>query len=263
MSKHLIIGVPAYAGTVKLATFKALLTDCTTLAIGGWDIEIVDTISGAEIDTIRNKLISYLASHEKASDLIMVDHDVTWSHNDLLRLLAVPLDGNPSIVGGVYPKRMDPIEYPFMPLMDDNMQPLYDPDLHMMRCEHIPGGFMRIPKFTAQSIIDAGIVKPYAQVFNKIEPKGYTCYSFCEKIWQYNEATGENHRLSEDISFCKRVLEAGGEVYAHPDIPMAHIGDKMWCGSKLRGNSARHSDTGFAPGGDHSLGGSSTGEAVE
>ena len=209
-----------------------MLTDCTTLAIGGWDIEIVDTISGAEIDTIRNKLISYLASHEKASELIMVDHDVAWSHNDLLRLLAVPLDGNPSIVGGVYPKRMD-------------------------------GGFMRIPKFTAHSIIDAGIVKPYAQVFNKIEPKGYTCYSFCEKIWQYNEATGENHRLSEDISFCKRVLEAGGEVYAHPDIPMAHIGDKMWCGSKLRGNSARHSDTGFAPGGDHSLGGSSTGEAVE
>ena len=209
---------------------------------GGYEVEILDTISGAEIDTIRNKMVSYLASHEKATDLVMVDDDVCWSDNGLLRLLAADIDRDVDIVGGVYPKRADPIEYPFMPEFDDGGNFVFDPDNGLLRCEHVPSGFMRVPKGTAQALIAADGVRKYAAVHNTVEPQGYPCYSFFEKRWQFNEVTGEWYRASEDVSFCKLVRSNGGMVYAHPDFSMGHIGDKLFLGSKLRGNGSRHNN---------------------
>lgn len=241
---HLLVGIPAYNNSMRLATFKSLLSDCAKLLIGGWEIEIIDTISGAEIDTIRNKMVSYLASHEKATELVMVDDDVCWSPDDLLRLLAVKLNPDRDIVGGVYPKRADPIEYPFLPDLDDNGQMLVDVDSGCIECSHIPAGFMRVPKGSALHLIETHPELEYACVYNTVEPKDYRCYSLFEKMWEHSELTGEKHRSSEDVSFCKRVTKAGGLVLAHPDISMGHIGDKLFLGSKLRGNDARHSNEG-------------------
>lgn len=219
---------------------RSLVYDTAKLLWAEWDIEILDTISGAEIDTIRNKMVSYLASHDKATELIMVDDDVCWADGDLLRLLAADIDCERDVVGGVYPKRADPIEYPFNPLIADNGEMRCDPDNHLIMCRHVPAGFLRIPKGTAQHLIEENKHMEYAAVFNTVEPKGFPVYSLFEKMWDTSELTGERHRASEDVSFCRRVLEAGGNVYAHPDIAMGHVGDKLYLGSKLRGHSARH-----------------------
>ena len=236
--KHIIVAIPAYNNSVKLATCVSLIRDCAILMTGGYEVEILDSISGAEIDTIRNKMVSYLAAHPTATDLVMVDDDVCWSDNGLLRLLAAKIDCDRDIIGGLYPKRADPIEYPFLPEFDDGGNFLYDPDNQLLRCEHVPSGFMRVPKGTAQSLIAADGVREYAAVYNTVEPKGHPCYSFFEKHWSFNETTGEQYRSSEDVSFCKLVKSNGGMVYAHPDFSMGHIGDKLFLGSKLRGNSS-------------------------
>jgi len=233
---HIIIGIPAYSNAVKLNTFKSLLFDLMKLGTNGWDIEILDTITGAEIDTIRNKMVSYLASHEKANELVMVDDDVCWHSDDLLRLLAAAIDTDRDIIGGIYPKRTEPIEYPFVPEYTDQGHIRIEQGTGLTPCRHIPSGFMRIPKGTAQHLIAENPSLEYSCVFGNLEPGGYRAYSLFEKIWEHNEMTGENQRSSEDVSFCKRVTQAGGKVYAHPDIAMGHVGYKCFRGAKIRGN---------------------------
>lgn len=241
---YLIIGIPAYSNSIKLNTFNSLLFDCIKLATNGWTIEILDSISGAEIDTIRNKMVSYLASHEKADELVMVDDDVCWNPDDLLRLLAANIDTTRDVIGGIYPKRSEPIEYPFMPFADDQGGMQTDPDNYMIRCRHMPTGFLRIPKGTAQHLIAENQDLEYACVFNNVEPQNYPCYSLFEKKWEYNECTGERQRSSEDVSFSKRVIEAGGEVYCHPQISMGHVGHKCFKGVAPGGNRPEYNNSG-------------------
>lgn len=237
---HLIVGMPAYTNSVKMNTFNSLFFDLLKLATNGWTIEIINTISGAEIDTIRNKFVSYLASHEKADELLMVDDDVCWHRDDVLRLLAADIDTTRDIIGGLYPKRSEFIEYPFDPLKDDQGGMRVDPNNGLIECRHMPAGFMRVPKGTAKHLIEEHPELQYDAVFSDMEPQGYPVYSLFEKIWEHNEVTGMKQRSSEDVSFCKRVTAAGGSIYCHPDIAMGHVGHKCFKGVAPRGNSPEY-----------------------
>lgn len=231
MKSKILIGIPAYGGSIKTATFRSLMRDCLLLMANGYEIDIIDGISGAEIDTIRNKIVSRLVADETASDLIFVDSDVCWDSGDLLRLMASNIDTDRDIVAGVYPKKSRPIEYPFDPKLDDHGNWVVDPDNRLIECRHVPSGFMRIPRGTAVHLANEHPELQYRVLWGSQEEKNYPVYGLFEKRWSYDEASGLRSRASEDVSFCWRVTDAGGTVYAHPDIGMGHIGDTQFTGA--------------------------------
>ena len=230
----LMVGIPAYGGTITTQTFRSLFVDLTKLALNGWEIDVVDSITGAEIDTIRNKIISRFAASD-CDELIMVDTDVTWGYDSMLRLLAAPIDKGGDIIAGIYPKKQEPIEYPFDPKLYDNGTVRLNED-GLILCNHVPAGFLRIPKGTAQKLIEENQNLQYVQLWGYGEKDDYPVYSLFEKSWGYDECSGLKTRRSEDVAFCKRVLDIGGDVFAHPDIGMGHIGQKCFIG-KIDGNS--------------------------
>ena len=233
----LIVAIPAYGGQITLQTFRSLMHDLPTLVIGGWEVEILDSIQGAEIDTVRNKIVSRFAASD-ADELIMVDSDVCWDRDALLRLLAAELDKDRDIIGGVYPRRCDPIDYPFDPITDDAGNVLICPDTKLVECRHLPSGFMRIPKGTAQRLCKEYANLEYLQLWGVHEKDDYPVFSLFEKLWTYDECSGQQVRCSEDVAFCRRVRDAGGSVYAHPDFAMGHVGTKCFLGARINGNSS-------------------------
>jgi len=218
-----MICIPAYSGQIHLPTFKGLLQDIMVLVANHVAVEVVDEIGGAEIDTIRNKFISRFAASPDATDMVMVDSDVCWEPNALIKLLCHDV----GLVAGAYPKRQDKLDFPLCPVGAEKDVPI-DLVNGLMECDWVAGGFMRIRKDAALAMIEA-----YADLETMVgwgdnEKQDYPVYAVFDHL--YDKVDGKINRASEDVSFCSRYRKTGGRVWVDPSIQMGHIGDKMFTG---------------------------------
>lgn len=223
--KHVVIASPAYGAGVTFATFRSIMQDIPMLANQGVVCEIDADCGGAEIDTARAKIFSKFLQNEKATDLVFVDTDVGWFPGGLVKLLANPVH----FVGGAYPQRRYPIQYPVNISADQCV--LYN---GLMSVMSVPGGFMRITKECAQSMAEN--YRHMRCIVARAEgEQTYDVYCLFDHYWidQGENDDGSKRafrRLSEDISFCRRWADIGGQVWLDPFIEMQHVGEHSFQG---------------------------------
>lgn len=194
---RLMIGLPSYSWSVKLGTLRSLLTDLVALQKTGAAFDVFDEAGNTEIGAARQEIIdAFLASD--CTDLIFVDDDVCWQAGAIQKLLGHKVD----LVGGVYPKRKDPIEFPINWLARTELHAVDG----LLEVASLPTGFLRISRQCATQMHEAF----GALMFDNIREG--------------------DRRFSEDISFCKRWRSIGGQVWADPEIKMGHIGNKLFDG---------------------------------
>ena len=145
-----------------------------------------------------------LAAKFMASDydqLVYLDHDLSWSPRDLVRLLEPPGD----VVAGLYRFKEDAENY-MGALEGDGAQVIRSDGC--IAAVAVPAGFLRISRAAIERFREAypelifGPDNSYIDLFNHGAHEG--------KWW------------GEDYAFCRRWRAIGGEIWVIPDLSLTH-----------------------------------------
>jgi hypothetical protein len=207
-----MIAIPAYSGTVHMATMRSLISDLILLLARGDKFTLVDDIGNALIADSRGVIATNFLKSE-CDQLIFIDSDVTWESGALVKLIDAPED----LVGGIYPQRADPLAWTVNYL---DKPELWSDENGLIEVDAIPTGFMKISRNCVEKMCEA-----YPQQYKHDRAEGGMFYTLFEQVVQ------DDKRWGEDFSFCRRWRGIGGKVYMLPDIDMGHLGTKMFQGN--------------------------------
>lgn len=189
------IGIPSYSWSLSVPTVRSLIGDLFALANAGGKFTLYDEAGNTEIGAARMSIVSAFLKSD-CTHLVFIDDDVCWQGGGLLRLI----EAQEEFVGGVYPKRVDAPEWPVNRL--ENPETAAD----LIEVVSVPGGFMRLTRLAVERLSDA----------------------FGETMFD-NIRDGQI-RYAEDVSFCLRWRAIGGRVWALRNLPMGHVGNKLFQG---------------------------------
>lgn len=187
----------------------------------------------AFIDHARNILCHrFLHEFPHATDLFFLDDDIGWPPEAVLRLLEHDVD----IVAGAYPWKQDELGFPVSMIADKETGRLIERN-GLIKASHVPAGFLRMRRSVVERMAEGQPKYPWRDL------NGHT--EFIANIFRtgYHEATGE--RAGEDVDFCWRWADMGGEMWIDPDINFSHNGRKRYVGNlsqsiaHLRGGDVR------------------------
>ena len=176
------------------------------------------TLGDSMLPKTRNYFVAdFLASD--CTDLIMLDDDVWWEDGAILRLLSHPCD----VVGGVYPKRQEPLEYPVRRL--DGA--VLDPVSGLLEVKYLPGGFLRMTRECLEAM-----TKHYEHLaYHDPDCPNATATAL---FWFELRVDEDKHKRlapwGEDFEFCWKWREMGGKVWLDSLLRFYHIGRKRYEG---------------------------------
>ncbi len=220
--KKVFLAIPSYGGHIEIAGMRSLIFDMQCLINAGWEVQIFEELGHADIYSLRAQMAMHFLDSD-ATDMIMIDNDLSWEAGSLVRLLAHEVD----VVGGAYPKRRDPITFMFRSEEYDRDGVLRGhADSGMISVDGLPGGFMRITRRAIEALHDKH--REQFEVVDPHVPQGKTVRIFDP---YYYDAPDGRHVLSEDYAFCQRWRDMGGLVWMDTKIAMAHHGGKAYTGS--------------------------------
>lgn len=214
MAKSVLIFVPAFRGQITAATFMSSHAICNTLRQSGMACGI-NTMSWPDIAELRNiALTMWYDTMPTVSHLCFMDDDMGVAPQLLLDMLA---SGHP-LVGALYPQRVLPIQFAGSGF--GVRAPVKD---GFMPVEGVGMGFTLISRVVVREMLEkiTGIsdhrVAPYGAVFG---PAGV------KRIIRAFDKIDDPERgwMSEDLSFCRRWRECGGEVMAATHHRISHVG---------------------------------------
>ena len=172
------------------------------------------------IQIARNQFVAdFLASD--CTDLVMIDDDMAWEDGAFLRLLSHPVD----VVGGVYPKRSDPLCYPVRRLPGGR----FDEMTGLLEVELLPTGFLRMTR----TCIEAMVAHYKDLAYSDDHVPGGVAHAlfWVDLVDDMPESQpGLKTVVGEDFSFCRKWRAMGGKVYADTLLRFRHWGKKAFEG---------------------------------
>jgi len=193
------IAVPAYTDLSR-DTEDSVMRGCKAVVDAGIEIQDFDALPGTYIDRARCVLVANFLN-SGADDLVFIDADVGFEPDSLVRLC----QATRPVVAGIYPKKMEPREWPVAPLSEE----VWSDRDGLVECTMVPTGFLRIHR----SVFEALTV---AHFHDRIGGQIGAYFKTDIRDGQY---------WGEDVEFCRLVREAGGHIYAFADMFMRHTHD--------------------------------------
>jgi hypothetical protein len=210
--KHVWIAIPAYTGTIHLATMRSIIADMLKLAERGDRVTIFDESGNAMIGDCRGLICAQFLDSD-ATHLVFVDSDVTWEAGALVSLV----DRDVDFVAGLYPQRRDPLNFC---CQWDTSKPEIDLVDGLIEVLGVPAGFMCLSRAMLERM-----TAQYADTqFYCEQAPGKTAYDL------FGAYRIGRTKFGEDYSFCKRWRDIGGRVWVDPEIRMGHVGYKTFIG---------------------------------
>lgn len=152
-----------------------------------------------------------------ATDIVFLDHDVSWAPRDLLTLLQA--DGD--VVCGTYRyKRPDaPAQYMGAVINGPSGKPMARESDGALMAHSAPAGFLRVTRNAV-----ACFMRAYPDLVY-----GDPC---APSVDLFNHGAHDGVWYGEDFAFCRRWRDAGGTVWLLPDLNITHwAGDKAYPGN--------------------------------
>lgn len=210
MNKKIFIGTPAYEGKVYVQYAMALLDTCELLKSVGYDPIVRVPVSGSLLVADRNRLIQMFWESD-ADYMLCIDSDLGWDPNTVLNMLKFGKD----FVAGVYPTRQGK-GFTFRPATEADGRIVMCPMTNLLKMEYVPAGFMMF----SRKVI-ATMREQYPELYySPKDPRSDTEAAYCF----FNTELFEGEFWGEDYIFCKRVRDAGFEIWVDPTIQFNHAG---------------------------------------
>ncbi len=242
----IVIGTPCYGGMVHLGYFQSindLTINFTKLAI---PFEICTIGSESLIPRARNGIVARFMADEKASHLMFIDADITFSWVSVIKLVLM----NKDLSGGCYPKKMinwdkvkaniekekeikedalmaKSLDYVFNPVyqtqqIDGQVKLTAQINNGMIKVKDIGTGFMMIKKECFEILM-----YKHADLKYRNNVAGYHTEKAAEYFYTLFDTDIDPESrvyLSEDYLFCKRWVDCGGECWLDLSVSLNHTG---------------------------------------
>ena len=217
--KHVYIAMPTFTGKPKIETHFCLMDLQEGLRKMGWTANWKFTVRDSMIFRTRNLFAADFYENKEYTDLIMLDDDLWWEPDAVLRLLSHPYD----LVAGAYPKRQPTLEFPVKTLNN----PLIMPDDNgVLEVDKVPTGFIRFTRYCIEKMI-----KHFDEELSYTEgllPSGKAWALFWFDL--VKQADGSKQLMGEDFTFCRRWREIGGKVHLDTLLRFKHFGEAAYEG---------------------------------
>lgn len=214
--RNIYVAMPSYTGRPDIETLHCLRNVAEGIQGLGWGITFKFTVGNSFISHARDRFVADFMARPDFTDLVMLDDDLWWEDDAVLRLLSHEVD----LVGGVYPKKEETISFPVK-----RLGPEETPDRRgLLKVRMLPGGFMRMTRSCVEKMYEA---YPDLNYRDEAIPGGKNCALFLPALCPNDEGT-EMSLWGEDFMFCRRWTAIGGDVYADTLLRFKHFGRKAY-----------------------------------
>lgn len=241
MPLKLMVGVPSHSGTIVMECASTLLQIQDFVKDRGGTFQFIYQ-GGAVISDVRNAITSDFLNSD-AEALLMIDADQGIERETVERMI----DLNRPVVGCLYPFR----RYEWANVMTTN-------DIQLQALQYVgsliageDGDISVVDGFARATFVGAGALlirrtafETLMAHFPELSGVGYSpdYYPGSHPNWGFfNPIVQENGRFtSEDISFCRRWIQVGGEIWADVTGTISHVGLHSFSGSFLQTWNSRN-----------------------
>lgn len=205
-----------------LPAFAASLARLTADLVNWRIVHAVLAVEDSLVTSGRDRIAAaFLAS--PSTHLLMLDGDIRFTSADVLRLI---LAGKPLVAG---PYRLKDDSGKFVVNFDADARhggPIeWDAQTRTVAADWAGTGFLLI----ARQVFDAIAAADLAPVYRQPDPDGREV----ELRAYFEQQVVDRRRYSEDVLFCDRWRQTGGQVWLCPDVRLTHIGRKDFTGALI------------------------------
>ena len=204
--RRVIVGTPSYDGKLDVWHVNSLLQTVKRGLELGIEIKPIWVSYDSLVQRARNDII-YYAKEGGFDDIIMIDTDIEWNPEWFFQLLDYPVD----VVGGTYPKKDDVETYVVKKTSTDTVYG----DNGLMKVNGLGTGFLRFSKAA------------YEYLWDNSEP--YT-HNNRNQRWIFDVTLLNGDIISEDLNVCKKLTDAGFDIWLDPKMTCNHVGVKKYQG---------------------------------
>lgn len=207
---HIHFGTPCYNGNILEPCFGSYMRFAMLAMKYGINFSVDTMVNESLIPRGRNNLVAKFLANEKATHLMWIDADIKWDPEAVLRMVLY----NAGVVCGLYPMKGIPIRYVLNALPGGRrVGPL-------LEVSTSGTGFMLIKREIITQLIEKMPELKYKDSLNlgaQYEPHMYALF---DTMIDENQ-----HYLSEDWTFCKRVREVlNVPIWVDTEIKLDHSG---------------------------------------
>jgi hypothetical protein len=207
---HVHFCTPCYGGQILEGCFSSYLRFSILATKYNISFSVDTLINESLVSRARNSLVAKFLANPKATHLMFVDADITFTPDDILRLVL----HNKDVVCGAYPMKTIPIKYVLN--IDENgihEDPLYE-------VKTAGTGFMMIKREVIEDMIEKMPELKYKDSVGLGEQYEPFMYALFDTMIDEHQ-----HYLSEDWTFCKRVREVCHKrIWVDANIKLDHNG---------------------------------------
>ncbi len=208
------IATPCYGGMVTASYCSSLTSTFRLLDKRGISSAWYITTSESLIQRARNRITAQFLANPDNTHIIWIDADIGFDPHDIIRLLA----HNVPVIGGIYPKKTIPVEFPFHPVMDANGNARRDGVTGRIEIAHAPTGFLCVKREVFEAMLAH---YPESKITGMQGISDEVLPWLADYFWTGIE---DGIHWSEDYGFCRRWRAMGGEVWMDPHINLTHSG---------------------------------------
>lgn len=238
---HLFAAVPSHNGTIVLEGAQTLLHAQQLVLSRGGSFQL-HYVMGTTISIVRNAIVDAFLQSE-ADLLLMLDSDQAIGADGLAKMI----DLNQPVVGCMYPRRRYNWSNVRLDTVTNIDQVLYQASEYFgslaldekgetqfvngfARAEYVGTGILLVRRDAFQQLM---------KHFPELEGRGLGRDAYPEgydgQRWGFfNELQNEDGiTLTEDISFCRRWRQTGGEIWVDGASEVLHVGRTVHSGNFL------------------------------
>jgi predicted O-methyltransferase YrrM len=206
---RIFIATPTYDGTLHHRYVSSLMAATLYCLFHKVELELRIIAGASLIQYARNQLVREFLEDPTYTHMMWIDSDVGFDPRAIMQLL----DHHKEVVGGVYPMKCTPIEWPYAPAEGQKLAELH-------KAAVMPGGFLLCTRKAMQTVADAS-----GEYWHHMGGLRHLTKHVFDLVLENRQLLGE------DIILCRKLIACGIDVWCDPDLPFVHCGGNEWRGN--------------------------------
>lgn len=212
----IVIATPCYDCRITIEYAHALITTLRTLPGHGIDVAWQTRPGDSLLPMARNMLVAQCLSDPTWTHLLMIDSDIQWYPEHIVRLLSHDVD----LVCGPYRMHRTANQLDGLPMPGGEI----DQRTGLVECDWVGAGFMLAKRVVFTRMMEAYPASALAGRAHGLYVNG-TRASRLENLYDFFPLGWlDGEYVSEDVAFCRRWRKIGGKVWLDPTIRLTHYG---------------------------------------
>jgi len=241
---YLLVGTPCYGGQVNVKYLTSVLALQRVMDRRGLKVDFISVSNSALITHARNTLVAHFLNEPTATHLLFIDADQGFKPDQVFRLLSFGAEVSAAVspkkslnwekieraVKEGRPASVAGLEYVINFRGDGSITARNG----FAQANAIGTGFMLIARSALEKLRDS-----YPELRSWVTPgdrEAGNYYGFFDCMIEPESGAS----LSEDLSFCKRWSDIGGEIWVDTQSKLSHTGPTTYYGdlsSQFRSDS--------------------------